>query len=199
MAMKVQTKVALALGAGVLATWMVGSAVLGDGDAKASEHLVNRAWIDHMPNDNRDMVQHLVVLDHSKGKFGAIGVSSSWRHVIEVFRWRQDGDRLSLYFPQDQVRAAVGVRTWRCEGEAPAPFQLCLELRTPKGERVTLYSRSDWEIRPGDVADSIADIVDDYPALAGVFDELSDAEVEILGDADLDGADAWPLRSLSPR
>ena len=36
--------------------------------------------------------------------------------------------RLELGFPQENQRLRVTARTWRCKGEAPRPFELCLTL-----------------------------------------------------------------------
>jgi hypothetical protein len=84
----------------------------------------------------------------------------------------------------------LGVKTWRCEGDAPAPFELCLQLTNPRGGTVMLYSRDDWKIRPRDMADSLADIVDEHPQLAGVVEEIGESQAEQLEAIDLEDI-AW--------
>ncbi|NVB38944.1 hypothetical protein G6O69_13970 [Pseudenhygromyxa sp. WMMC2535] len=173
--------------------WKVGSALFADDGAQAAKHLVNRPWIDHVPEDGRDMIGHLVVLEHPKGHFGATGRSSSWRHRVEVFKWEQHGDALHFFFPQDRVRSAVEVRTWACKGEAPAPFDLCLELRARNGRSMTLYSRKDWEIDVRDVGGSLAAL--DVPGLGeGALVELDEGAAEALEA--LDG-ESWEARELA--
>lgn len=198
MANKQSKWIVLALvGACGFGAWKAGSALLGDEEAQGTQHLVNQVWIDHVPADDRDMIGHLVVLDHPQGKFGATGRSSQWRHIIEVFRWRLEGKRLTLAFPQERVRTAVDVETWRCEGEAPAPFQLCLRLTNQRGQSVTLYSRDDWEVRPHELEDSLAELGEDAPMLRGVLDELALDEDSVERIDALDSED-WAERDHLP-
>ena len=117
--------------------------------ARGKGLLANRVWIDHMPTSSRDFTASLVLIQHRKGRVGALSRASQWRARIEGMRWARDGDRLRVHFPQDDVRSEVTVRVWRCEDEAPRPFELCLELSD--GERtMNLYSREDWEVRIDD-------------------------------------------------
>jgi hypothetical protein len=185
--------IALALvGACGFGVYKAGQALLGD-EEQSTRYAVNQLWVDHFPRDDRDMVLHLVMIDHPQGQFGAVGQSSQWRHRIDVFRWQLDGGTLGMFFPQDRVRAKLKVSTWACAGEAPEPFELCMKLTNDQGRSVTLYSRKDWKIEPHDSADSIADIVDDTPELAGLLHEIDEAEAEQLGALDLDVAQSWPL------
>ena len=187
--------VALA-GAGIYGAWTIGKSLLS-GDDEASEstrHVVNQVWIERMPQSARDMIGHLVVVDHPQGHFGAAGKSSQWRHIIEGFVWKLEGHRLNVYFPQDEVHAAVAVRTYDCEGEAPAPFELCLEISNGR-RSMTYYSRRDWKIEPHDVADSLADIVDDTPELGVLTDHLVEttADIDELDVESYETVDALPL------
>lgn len=174
-AMKDATKKALMVAAGGVAVFGLvrfGGWMLADeADAAGTEFLANQIWIDHFPEDNRDMVGHLVLVDHPDGKGGATGHSSMWRHRVEIFLWAQERDTVLMRFPQSGHRGKVKARTWRCEGEAPEPFELCLELKG-KGDRVLrLYSREDWIVKPQDVSGSFADIAEQVPALGGTFDQ----------------------------
>jgi hypothetical protein len=186
--------IALALvGACGFGVYKAGSALLGD-EEQSTKHAVNQLWVDHFPRDDRDMVLHMVMVDHREGKFGAIGQSSKWRHRIDVFRWQLDGSTLGLVFPQDRVRASLKISTWECAGEAPEPFELCMKLTNTTNDRsTTLYSRKDWKIEPHDSQDSIADIVEATPELAGILHEIGEAEAEQIGALDLDLAQTWPL------
>jgi hypothetical protein len=190
--------IALALvGACTYGAFTAGQALLGD-EAEGTKHAVNQLWIDHVPRDDRDMITHMVLIDHRDGQFGAFGHSSQWRHQIEVFRWQLQGSTLGMYFPQDRVRGQVKVETWSCAGEAPAPFELCMRLTNKEGRSMVLYSREDWKIEPHDVHDSLTEIADDVPALAGLVGELEsldDDSAARLGAIELTDADAWPLTS----
>lgn len=184
------------VGACSFGAWKAGSALLGE-DAQGTDHLVNQVWIDHVPRSERDMINHLVVVDHPQGRFGATGRSSQWRHRIEVFRWRLQGDKLHVGFPQDRVRATVTAETWRCEGEAPAPFQLCLRLTNNHGESIVLYSRDDWEVRPRSLEDSLAELAEDEPMLRGLrgMATLDEDSVEQLDELE---AEDWAERDFLP-
>ncbi len=152
----------------------------GEDAAQGTEHLANQVWIDHVPTDERDMVRGMVLIDHEQGKFGALTMSSRWRAFIEGLMWRLDGDRLTVVMPQDRRRGRVKVRTWRCEGEAPAPFELCLELSHGK-DAMLLYSREDWVIEPHDGGQAL---LGDYPELAGVLQGATVAPLQAGTDVD---------------
>ncbi len=121
--------------------------------ATGTRHLVNRVWVERMPQDSRDVFGKLLVLETPDGRFGVVGRSSTWTHHYEVFLWRLAGDRLSAFFPQHAVRDRVKVRTWACEGEAPEPFELCLEVSNDRG-RARFYSMRAWEVRPEAAGDA---------------------------------------------
>ncbi|MFO7562072.1 MAG: hypothetical protein R6X02_05470 [Enhygromyxa sp.] len=185
------------VGACSFGAWKLGSALLFE--AQGTKHAVNRIWIDHMPRDDRDMITHFVLLDHPQGKFGALGRSSQWRHIVDVFRWQLDGGKLGLFFPQDRVRGEIEIETWECAGEAPAPFELCMKMTNKQGRSWTLYSREDWEIKPRSIAESFADIVDEEPTLAAVLGTVDENAAAQLGALDLDDAQDWgELRGLMP-
>jgi hypothetical protein len=191
-----KTMVAIALaGAAALGLYSLGSVLFGDDvDGAGAKHAVNQVWIERLPVDARDQISHFVLVRHPQGKIGAVGKSSQWRHHIEVFLWGLEGERLSVFLPQDQQKAQLRVRTWECAGEAPEPFELCLELSSKRGA-VTMYSRKDWIIDPKNVAGSLEDLTEDSPELAGVF--AGDDALAIESDADLsepqlEAAERWP-------
>lgn len=185
------------VGACSFGVWKLGSALLSD-ETQGTKHAVNRLWIDHVPRDDRDMITHFVIIDHRQGKFGAIGRSSQWRHMVDVFRWKLSGSKLDLFFPQDRAHGAVEIETWECEGEAPAPFELCMKMTNKQGRSWTFYSREDWEIDPGSAAESLAEIVDDEPSLAAVLGTLDESVAESVDAVDLEAQDWMPLRGLTP-
>ncbi len=153
-----------------------------DDEATGTRNLTNQVWVERMPQSRRDMIGHFIMLDGSRDKFGAIGRSSTWRHAFEIFGWRLEGKRLSLFFPQEEARTRVDVRTWRCAGEAPEPFELCLEIKTGSGT-INFYSHPDWVIESDGSVEAFAD---EHPELASVFEHaMPETTVELDVD-DLD-------------
>ncbi|MBK6919812.1 MAG: hypothetical protein IPH07_20620 [Deltaproteobacteria bacterium] len=165
------------LGVAGVGAWMLGQRMFGGDDAVAesAKHAVNQVWIERLPTDQRDMVHHLVLVRHARGRIGAVGRSSQWRHFVELFQWGLEGEKLSVFLPQEQQKASLRVRTWECADEAPEPFELCLELGSGKRTQ-TLYSRKDWIIEPNDVDGSIAELTAEQPELAAVLAGLEPSD-----------------------
>lgn len=180
------------VGAGAYGAWTMGQGLLGDDAAAGTRHVVNQVWIERAPQGPRDMIAHLVLLDMPEGRFGAAGKSSQWRHVIEIFQWGLEGSRLSVFFPQDRVKAQLQVRSWECKGEAPEPFELCLEISNGRRKAV-FYSLEEWHIDPDRADDAMAELRAAHPELAGLGEPVviplaDDDEVE--GYTEVDGAAA---------
>lgn len=159
-------KAALVLGAVAAVGVGTYSYLSADEDAAGTRNLTNQVWIERMPQNREDMIGHIVLLDQDGQQFGIVGRSSTWRHFLEVFGWRLENNRLKLFFPQERVKGEVKVRTWRCEGEAPEPFELCLEFSN-KGRTMQFYSRTDWVVKD---ADALEDLAVEVPELATVFE-----------------------------
>jgi hypothetical protein len=150
---------------GGIALWQTAGHFIGQ--RSGPEKLVNQVWLERWPKDPRDMVWHFVAVNDDQRKVGRLGRASHWRVASDGFVWRQEGARLDARFPQNDCRTSLQARTWTCEGEAPKPFELCLELRA--GHRVfRYYSRKNWEIRPhGEVAEDLGWLAPSLlPALA---------------------------------
>ncbi len=174
-------KLKTALAVGAIAALSVGTYSLfsaSDEEAAGTRNLVNQVWIERMPQTPRDMIGHIVLLDRDRQQFGITGRGSQWRHVLEAFGWRLEGSQLKLFFPQDRVRGEVEARTWKCAGEAPEPFELCLEFSNNKGQTMQFYSHPDWVVKD---ADSLEALAMQTPELAGVFEnvELSAPSIDI--------------------
>lgn len=112
------------------------------------ELLVNQFWVERMPRSERDMVVHMALLQMDKGRAGAVGESSVYRLVIDFVDFTVTGNRLLLLFPQENAQLNMTWRAWKCAGQAPKPFELCLDLNIG-GETVHLYSLEEWAIDPG--------------------------------------------------
>jgi hypothetical protein len=170
-------------GVGIVGATALQRAFSDDAEAEGAKHAVNRVWIERLPNDQRDMISHFVLVDHQRGRIGGIGKSSQWRHFVELFQWGLEGERLSIFLPQDRVKAQLTVKTWGCAGEAPDPFELCMEISNGK-RSAKFYSRKDWVIEPHDVEGSVAELVEDAPELAGILDAVpTDGAGESTPDA----------------
>lgn len=172
----------LLLAAGLcIGAWMVWHRIF-DGD-EATKRLVNQLWLERMPRDERDMIHAGALVEHDGHRVGVAGRGSRWRQHLDFFVWRLDGDQLRTRFPQDGHRYDLRVKTWECEGQAPKPFQLCLELR--RGDRVLrFYSHKDWVIRSGEALELPPEVAgllpDPLPALAG-------AELEVGSEPESEG------------
>lgn len=189
---KARTTISIAVvGALAAASLWAGGQLVGDSDeAAGTDRLVNQVWIERMPADGRDMVAHVVLLEHPQGKLGVTGRSSTWRHFNEIFLWRLRGNELDTKFPQDRVKGSVRVRTWECEGEAPEPFELCLEIGHG-GRTAVLYSRLDWVVRPHERAGNV-DLAAEYPEIAEVLAQLPAEAAVAAADFDaVEDAESW--------
>jgi hypothetical protein len=125
--------------------WKLISGLLpgGEPNAAGTEYLTNRVWVEKMPADAREQVRSLILIDRAK-KMGATAYGSAYRFTLDVLGWRLDKDRLEMMFLQDEKKEQFTVRTWKCKGDAPDPFDLCLEMRGPGGTK-RYYSGIDWE------------------------------------------------------
>ncbi len=166
------------------AVWVGGDDTPEPSETAAAPHLVNQLWVERWPSDHRDIFGKLVVLRTEHGRFGLVGRSSTWRHLFEAFLWAKEGDELLTAFPQEGHRARFKVRTWPCAGEAPQPFELCLEVR--RGDRKAVYySRQEWEIRPEHPKQDLATITEANPWLGRLELPVSlpAVDLETLPDA----------------
>ena len=166
----------VAVGALALGTYKLGTAAVDlfageSAEAITAKRLANQVWIERLPRDDRDMIHHLVLIEDGGDRFGGFGKSSQWRHFVELFRWAREEHRLTILLPQERRRLDLEVKVWNCEDEAPAPFQLCLELTTSKNQVMRYYSRHDWSIDSTD-PESLAQLVVANPELAGALKEL---------------------------
>lgn len=188
MAQRRKTWVALAVtGACLVGLWQWRSGA-DDPAASRTKRFANQVWIERMPENQRDMFGRFVAVRTDDGRFGAVGKGSTWRHHVELFMWALEEDRLTAIFPQDRVRAKVRVKTWECKGDAPAPFELCMELRS--GERkARFYSMRDWKIRPKHAQGDLEAIAEDYPSLSVLAEQWVEPqgqpEPTSLRDADV--------------
>lgn len=174
----------------------LGYFMFGDGapeeEASRAKHLANQVWIERMPRSERDMIGHLSFIKHPRaGRVGVAGRSSQWRHLIEVFFWKLNGNKLEVHMPQDEVRGELQARTWKCKGEAPDPFELCLEL-SARGRKTVFYSKKEWVIDPKDAQGSLDDLADEEPELAVLFEQARD-EIEAAQTAEAPSLESYTV------
>ena len=103
--------------------------------------VTNRVWQNRKPQNATDLTFHMVLADKAKVRAGALAEVSQWRFTLERIRFSVSGNTLVIEAPQSKARTKLKFRSWACGREAPAPFDLCLEL-SHRGRKMRLYSRS---------------------------------------------------------
>ncbi len=193
----------LLLGLGGVVAWQVAGRF--GAERSRPDHLVNQLWLERWPRDARDMVGHLVAIEHDGHRVGTSGRHSRWRVVSDAFVWGQQGDQVRARFPQTGQRVAFQVRTWKCAGEAPREFELCLELKGQHGGKTQsfrFYSRKDWVIRPhdrGEPAELPDDLSNTFSAIApAVQAALAIPEDEVVGAAGENATETTAVDRLLP-
>jgi hypothetical protein len=136
----------------------------GAGESSGTDKLLNRVWISNLPDDPRKPAYVLLFVDKAKQRLGASVTGTAYKHLTEMLSYTLEGDQLTVVHLQDNKTVKWKARTWTCKGEAPKPFDLCLEL---KGDvaNVKLYSGIDWVIRSGDNS-AIPPLVRDFTETA---------------------------------
>jgi hypothetical protein len=144
--MSTNGKRVLGLTLGAIVLWQLGGLLFPE--RTGPDRLVNQLWIERMPTGQRDLVWHFAAIEHEGRRFGALAHASAWRVHADRFLWKQQGDQFEFTTPQNGCHSSLKVRTWKCAGQAPKPFELCLEF-VGMGKTYRYFSREDWEIRPG--------------------------------------------------
>jgi hypothetical protein len=118
-------------------------------DAPGRGLLQDRVWIDHVPRNDRDVINVFVAV--SDQSVGAFNQASAWRGAYEGFRYEASGDELRLLFPQTGDRERVTAKARKCD---VGGMDYCLEVSGSSRGVKRYYSRKGWEI----------DRVDDIPS-----------------------------------
>lgn len=142
----------------------------GPSRPEAPKELLDRVWIDHVPKGPTDLVHHMLVLKEPQGPGvgGVVGASSQWRIGADLFQRKLGGDHMRMFFPQRNKAFVVNVKTWRCAGDVPEPFQLCLELSARDGKhKHRLYSRDDWVIDSSTLPEALRSLAK-VPDVSGI-------------------------------
>lgn len=125
-------------------SWRVIGSGSGAGGAEAadSERLVlDRLWIDHMPQSETDTVNLFVAL--TQEPVGVFNASSMWKGEYEGFRYKARGNQLEVVYPQTRERETLVAKGVRCDERG---MDYCLELRGGSRGVKRYYSREEWVI-----------------------------------------------------
>lgn len=163
------------------------SAGCGGASTEGTELLVNHPWIERMPKDPRDSIHGLILVERGR-RLGAASHGSLFRYSLDMLGWKASGDSVELLFLQDERKESFHYRAWKCKGEAPKPFDLCLELES-RGKHFKMYSRGEWRQRDAD------ELPAELTALFGAVDSAPEGgAVECPSCAS--GASAWSDSAL---
>jgi hypothetical protein len=124
--MKLNTKLALALLAGTAGYMAFQNLDLLRGGAKDEDPalLFNRIWMESKPEKATDYVHGAYFL--SRPQLGIFQRSSAYDFHFERFDYKRDGAKMTVKFPQQDRSADLALHITKCN--APAPFDLCLDL-----------------------------------------------------------------------
>ncbi|MEO8841994.1 MAG: hypothetical protein ABI591_30200 [Kofleriaceae bacterium] len=109
-------------------------------DHSAARNLAyNRMWVDHMPENERDTFNALV-MDWPEG-LGASGKQSRWHLDVERFYFDTDGNAIRAVFPWSNDRERVTVHAAACDEHG---MDYCLDVTDSKHLVTRYYSRAHW-------------------------------------------------------
>ncbi|HSN29368.1 MAG TPA: hypothetical protein VLT45_23925 [Kofleriaceae bacterium] len=124
-------------------------------------HLVqDRAWLDHMPRNDRDTVNVFAVL--TQQPVGVFQAASFWKGSYEAFRYEQKGDEIRMIFPQTGDKESITVTAYEC---SDGGFDYCLDVKGGSHGVKRYYSREEWVIdSPADLAPSLQNLLHGSPS-----------------------------------
>ena len=128
----------LAVGA-TFGAWRWRSA--GDAHATDSKLAFNRIWIDHMPRNDKDVINLFVLIDSDA--VGVFQATSAWKGSYEIFRYEANGDEVRMVFPQNNEKSKAKVSARKCSDKG---FDYCLDLDGSSRGVHKYYSIEGWEI-----------------------------------------------------
>jgi hypothetical protein len=111
-------------------------------DGPDEKLVFDRVWIDHIPRNDRDIVNVFAVLEDQH--IGIFQAASQWKQMLELFQASdKGGGTLGLTYPQTREREVVTVHAGPCK---KADFDYCLEIRGASRGVKEYGSKKGWEI-----------------------------------------------------
>lgn len=123
-------------------------------EATDAKLVTDRIWIDHMPRNDKDIVQIFAAI--SDNSIGVFQSGSQWTGQFEIFRYELSGDDMRMVYPQTNSREKATVRARKCNENR---MDFCLEIDGASRGVKKYYSREGWELGAGDL-DSVKHRVD---------------------------------------
>lgn len=107
----------------------------------ASVTVTDRLWIDHIPRNDKDVIQVFVAI--TEEPVGVFQATSQWKGEFEFFRYEQHGNEMRMLFPQTGTKDRVHATATECNRNG---MDYCLELKGASRGVKRYYSREGWEI-----------------------------------------------------
>ncbi|MGE0549077.1 MAG: hypothetical protein AB7O24_18925 [Kofleriaceae bacterium] len=111
---------------------------------------LNRVWIDHIPRNDRDMIQIFVAI--TEEPIGVFQQTSQWKMSAELFTYEAHGNEIRAVFPQNGDREKISAKATRCNENG---MDFCLELSNATRGVKRYFSRKGWEIEGASTLDDI--------------------------------------------
>ncbi len=109
--------------------------------------VVDRLWIDHLPQNPRDEISVFLAL--SDEPVGIFQTASQWRGKYELFQHETSGDDIRIVYPATGERETVRVRARACDESG---WNYCLEIKGASRGVKKYYSMEGWEVGSTDAA-----------------------------------------------
>ena len=103
--------------------------------------IADRLWIDHIPKNERDIVNVFVVL--SDDELGIFQASSAWKIDVELFKHEGRGGDFRFVFPQTGTKEKVRAKARECH---QGGMDYCLEITGSDHGVKRYYSNEGWEV-----------------------------------------------------
>jgi hypothetical protein len=121
-----------------------------------NELVRDRIWIDHLPRNEREPIETLVILKKQAG--GVFNTASRWQGKYEMFRYEMQGGQIRMDFPQTGERDRVRVWATKCNERG---MDYCLKLQGNSRGVEQYYSREGWDVRSLDEARAKIDALEE--------------------------------------
>lgn len=113
----------------------------------AEVSVLDRVWIDHIPRNDRDIINVFVAI--TEEPFGVFQAGSQWTGKFELFRYEVAGGQLRIHYPQTGEHDKVSTSARKCDVRG---FDYCLDLGGASRGVKNYFSMEGWEIDARDPA-----------------------------------------------